>query len=45
MKYTENIQKLMKTCFFEKIGKIGKSLVGLTKIKEKTQVNKVRDEK
>ena len=44
-KKKEKINK-MKTCFFEKINKIGKPLARLIKIKrERTQINKIRSER
>ena len=41
----QKIEKTFKTksWLFEKINKIGKTLPGLTKKKEKTQVNKTRN--
>jgi hypothetical protein len=42
-RYNESIKK---SCFFEKINKINKPLAKLTeRRKEKTQINKIRDEK
>jgi hypothetical protein len=44
--YKKNQINGKKSCFFEKINKISKPLANMTKWKrEKTQVNKIRDEK
>jgi hypothetical protein len=35
----------MKRYFFEKINKTGKTLANMTKWRQKTHINKIRDEK
>jgi hypothetical protein len=43
--YDKVTYKSLKSWFFEKINKIDKPLANMTKWREKTQINKIRDEK
>ena len=45
MKKTIATVNKIKICFFEKINKIDKPLARLKKKREKTQINKIRNEK
>jgi hypothetical protein len=47
IKTKQTIQRIneTKSWFFEKINKINKPLANMTKEREKTQINKIRDEK